>query len=74
MSRTFDRKGIDVLLFWPVDEKAMHAGAREGGRQGHPDGQHRRTTSSTSPAVTGNAYVDQWASGTQVAHALRRKT
>ena len=34
-------KGIDMLLFWPVDEKAIEPALRKGGRQGHPDGQHR---------------------------------
>lgn len=62
-------KGIDVLLFWPVDEKAMMPALEKVAAKGIPT-VNIGYNFIDSPAVTSNAYVDQWKQSTQVATHL----
>jgi ABC-type sugar transport system substrate-binding protein len=62
-------KGIDVLLFWPVDEKAMMPALEKVAAKGIPT-VNIGYNFIDSAAVTSNAYVDQWKQSTQVATHL----
>lgn len=62
-------KGIDLLLYWPVDEKAVQATLQKAADKGIP-------TINTGggftyhSGVTANAYIDQWVLGEMVARRL----
>jgi ribose transport system substrate-binding protein len=62
-------KGIDVLLFWPVDEKSMMPALEKVAAKNIPT-VNIGYNFIDSPAVTSNAYVDQWKQSTQVATHL----
>jgi ribose transport system substrate-binding protein len=62
-------KGIDVLLFWPVDEKAVMPAIEKAAAKNIPT-VNIGYNFIDSPAVTSNAYVDQWKQSTQVATHL----
>jgi ribose transport system substrate-binding protein len=62
-------KNIDVLLFWPVDEKSMMPALEKAAAKNIPT-VNIGYNFIDSPAVTSNAYVDQWKQSTQVATRL----
>jgi ribose transport system substrate-binding protein len=62
-------QGIDVLLFWPVDEKSMMPALEKVAAKNIPT-VNIGYNFIDSPAVTSNAYVDQWKQSTQVATHL----
>jgi ABC-type sugar transport system substrate-binding protein len=62
-------KKIDLLLFWPVDEKAILPALRKVADQGVVT-VNVGYNFMHSPAVTANAYVDQWAQSAEVARRL----
>jgi len=62
-------KGSDVLLFWPVDEKAVMPAIEKVAAKNIPT-VNIGYNFSDSPYVTTNAYVDQWKQSTDVAKRL----
>jgi len=62
-------KGVDLILYWPVDEQAIQGALEKAVEQGIP-------TINTGggftygPGTVANAYIDQWALGEMVARHL----
>lgn len=62
-------KGVDLLLYWPVDDKAIESALQKAVDKGIP-------TVNTgggfvhSPAVVASAFIDQWNLGEMVARRL----
>ncbi len=62
-------KGVDLILYWPVDEQAIQGALAKAVEQGIP-------TINTGggftygPGTVANAYIDQWKLGEMVAHHL----
>jgi ABC-type sugar transport system substrate-binding protein len=52
-------KGVDLLLFWPVDEKSVLPALQKAAAKGVVT-INVGYNFMRDPAVTGNAYVDQW--------------
>jgi ribose transport system substrate-binding protein len=62
-------KGVDLILYWPVDERAIQGALTKAVEQGIP------TIStggafSAGPGTVANAYIDQWNIGELVARRL----
>jgi len=62
-------KGVDLLLYWPVDEKAVQAALQKAVDKGIPTINTGGGFTYNS-GVTANAYIDQWALGEMVARQL----
>lgn len=62
-------RNIDLLLFWPVDEAAILPALNKAAEKGIPTVNIGYNFMS-DPAVTGNAYVDQWEQSVIVAERL----
>jgi ABC-type sugar transport system substrate-binding protein len=62
-------KGVDLILYWPVDDKAIEGALKKATDKGIP-------TINTgggyvhSPSVTASAFIDQWNLGEMVARRL----
>jgi ABC-type sugar transport system substrate-binding protein len=62
-------KDIDLLLFWPVDEKAILPALQKAAEKGVVT-VNIGYNFMHSPDVTGNAYVNQWEQSSEVARRL----
>ncbi len=62
-------KGVDLILFWPVDETSLLPALQKAADKGIPTVNVGYNFMDT-PAVTGNAYVDQWEQSSEVARRL----
>lgn len=60
---------VDLILFWPVDEAAMLPALQKAAEAGIPT-VNVGYNFMIDPAVTANAYVDQWEQSVQVAERL----
>ena len=62
-------KGVDLILYWPVDEQAIQGALKKAVDQGiatiSTDGAF-----SAGPGTVANAYIDQWNIGELVARQL----
>lgn len=61
--------GVDAILFWPVDEKAILPALKKAAEKGVVT-VNIGYNFMRDPAVTANAYVNQWVYATQVAQKL----
>lgn len=62
-------RDVDLILFWPVDEAAMLPALQKAAEAGIPT-VNVGYNFMIDPAVTANAYVDQWDQSVQVAERL----
>lgn len=62
-------RDVDLILFWPVDEASMLPALQSAAAAGIPT-VNVGYNFMIDPAVTGNAYVDQWVASVQVAEGL----
>ena len=62
-------KGVDLILFWPVDEKSLLPALEKAAAKGIAT-VNIGYNFMDSPSVTGNAYVDQWEQSTLIAQHL----